>query len=233
MLFRQAKNVSTLEEKSCPVKVWGDKVKDMTLMGWLGSKTSTQLVKIPPPHHRGRVIWFYVGCPCVCPSVLCLCIDNFGTYQWIFTNFVSFWQSFLPTTGQWWVLSFYIFIFLCFRRWIWNTKFHTYFPTSSFQCWNWAVVSQRGEPVVTKETKNEKQTVICFTTGFWRSGSHWQRWVRIRFAGIRRIQIRDSRKWRVKRETTWNRWCKKTMWSWTGECEVSFTRYTFEMGENS
>ena len=36
--------INHLEDKACPRKVWIDKliVLDMTLMGWLGRKTSTQ-----------------------------------------------------------------------------------------------------------------------------------------------------------------------------------------------
>ena len=44
-----------------------------------------------PPHKSGRVSWFHVGCPCVCPSVVNLSIcsfpdNNFSKYQWIFTK---------------------------------------------------------------------------------------------------------------------------------------------------
>ena len=49
-----------------------------------------------PPHDSGRVLWFHVGRPCVCPSVSHTSVhpfvsflfpdDNLSKPQWIFTK---------------------------------------------------------------------------------------------------------------------------------------------------
>ena len=50
-----------------------------------------------PPHDRGGVLWFHLGCLCVCPSVcpsvVCPSVsffsfpdDNLSKHQWIFTK---------------------------------------------------------------------------------------------------------------------------------------------------
>ena len=45
-----------------------------------------------PPHDSGGVLCFHVGCPCVCPSVVCPSVrfslpdDNLSKHQWIFTK---------------------------------------------------------------------------------------------------------------------------------------------------
>ena len=44
------------------------------------------------PHDSGGVLWFHVGRPCVCSSVICLSVsilfpnDNLSKHQWIFTK---------------------------------------------------------------------------------------------------------------------------------------------------
>ena len=40
-----------------------------------------------PPHDSGGVLWFYIGHPCVCPSIhISFPDDNLSKHQWIFTK---------------------------------------------------------------------------------------------------------------------------------------------------
>ena len=48
-----------------------------------------------PPHDSGRVLWFHVGCPCVCPSVVHPSVppfifsfpdDNSSKYEWFWVD---------------------------------------------------------------------------------------------------------------------------------------------------
>ena len=40
-----------------------------------------------PPHDSGGVLWFYIGRPCVCPSIRISFPDNSSKHQWMFTKF--------------------------------------------------------------------------------------------------------------------------------------------------
>ena len=62
---------------------------------WNSSDSSRKhvfMVFYTPPHSSGGVLWFHVGCPCVCPSVRLfvrlyfVSDDNLSKYQWIFTK---------------------------------------------------------------------------------------------------------------------------------------------------
>ena len=57
------------------------------------------------PHNSGRVLWYHIGCPCVCPSVIIFSfnVNNLSKCLWVFTKLgmciVDFWWSYLPETS--------------------------------------------------------------------------------------------------------------------------------------
>ena len=54
---------------------------------YIGSLSSLMLIFYTQPHDSGWVLWFHVGRPCVCPSVLfSVPDDNLSKNWWIFTK---------------------------------------------------------------------------------------------------------------------------------------------------